>query len=266
VRVAVVGKGGAGKSLIAGTMARLIARRGHRVLALDSDMLPGLALSLGAEEPAEPPLNAAAERDEDGRWRLRPGIGPVRAIRRYCTVAPDGVRLLQAGKASPAGLGPVMGAIHAFHRLIHRLDEPVSLRSWAVVGDLPAGPRQAAFGWAPYAEHFLLVVEPTWQSMMTARRVARIACARREDATVSLIVNKVAGEGDVARVEQFLGVRALARVPRSDEAREAERMGAALLDHAPGSEAVRAVDGLVERLLGAEAALAGGPPGVALGR
>jgi CO dehydrogenase maturation factor len=43
LRVAVVGKGGAGKSLIAGTLAR----RGHHVLALDVDTLPGLALSLG---------------------------------------------------------------------------------------------------------------------------------------------------------------------------------------------------------------------------
>ena len=47
LRVALVGKGGAGKSVIAGTLARILARRGHRVLALDVDTLPGLALSLG---------------------------------------------------------------------------------------------------------------------------------------------------------------------------------------------------------------------------
>jgi CO dehydrogenase maturation factor len=73
--VAVVGKGGAGKSLVAGTLARLLARRGWPVLALDSDVLPGLTFSLGAEAPAVPPLEDAAVRDEDGRWRLRKGIG-----------------------------------------------------------------------------------------------------------------------------------------------------------------------------------------------
>lgn len=37
VRVAFVGKGGAGKSSIAGTFARLLAVTGQPVLALDSD-------------------------------------------------------------------------------------------------------------------------------------------------------------------------------------------------------------------------------------
>src|SRR5712691_9573409 len=115
MHVAVVGKGGAGKSVIAGTMARELASRGRRVLALDSDLMPGLALSLGADAPAEPPLNAAAERGEDGRWRLRKGIGPVRAVQRYSTPAPDGIRLLQCGKVTAAGLGPINGAINAFY-------------------------------------------------------------------------------------------------------------------------------------------------------
>lgn len=76
--VAVAGKGGAGKSVVAGTLARILAREGERVLALDSDMMPGLALNLGAEEPALPPLLEAAEKDENGRWRLKRGIGPAR--------------------------------------------------------------------------------------------------------------------------------------------------------------------------------------------
>ena len=43
MRVAFVGKGGSGKSTIAGTIARLLARDGDNVLALDVDTLPGLA-------------------------------------------------------------------------------------------------------------------------------------------------------------------------------------------------------------------------------
>jgi cellulose biosynthesis protein BcsQ len=35
--LATAGKGGAGKSVLAGTLARILARRGHRVLAVDSD-------------------------------------------------------------------------------------------------------------------------------------------------------------------------------------------------------------------------------------
>ena len=42
IRLAFVGKGGAGKSTLAGTFARLLGRAGEPVLALDSDPLPGM--------------------------------------------------------------------------------------------------------------------------------------------------------------------------------------------------------------------------------
>jgi CO dehydrogenase maturation factor len=248
MRLAVAGKGGAGKSVIAGTIARVLARRGHRVLALDSDPMPGLALSLGAAQPAEPPLNEAAERPEGGRWRLKRGIGPVRAVRRYSTPAPDGVRLLQIGKTSaPDGLAGVMASIQAFYAVIHRLDRPKTLRAWTIVGDLPAGPRQTAFDWAPYAETLLVVVEGTWKGALTARRIARIARSR-PDVEALLVANKVAGKDDVRVVEGVAGERVFASIPADEDVVEAERLGVAPIDHSPSSAAVRAIERLAERL------------------
>jgi CO dehydrogenase maturation factor len=250
LHLAVAGKGGAGKSVVAGTLARLLARSGRPVLALDSDTLPGLALSLGATVPEEPPLLAAAERDERGRWRLRKGIGPVRAIRRFATPAPDGVRLLQAGKHGPEGLGPVMGAVNAFYAVIHRLRDADALRPWAIVGDLPAGPRQIAFDWAPYADRLLVVAEPTSQSVLTARRIVRIAAARRPIEAL-LVVNKVRDDHDAARVAREVGLPAVAAIPAHEDVRAAERAGVALLDHAPEGAPVAAIERLVGRLAGA---------------
>lgn len=249
LHVAFVGKGGAGKSVVSATVARLLARRGHRVLALDSDTFPGLSLSLGALVPGEPPLNAASERDENGRWRLRKGIGPVRAVQRFATDAPDGVHLLQAGKHGPDGLGPVMGAVNAFNAVVHRLRGADALRDWAIVGDLSAGPRQTAFDWAPYADRLLVVVEPTWQSMLTARRIVRIAGERR-DIEPLLIVNKVLDEHDPVRVAGELGAEVIGTIPADEGVRTAERAGVALLDHAPEGPAVEAIQRLVERLDG----------------
>lgn len=243
-----MGKGGAGKSVIAGTLARTLARRGHRVLALDSDTQPGLAISLGAEVPDVPPLVAAAERGEDGRWRLRKGIGPARAVHRYATDAPDGVRLLQSGKATHEGLSPIMPAIQAFYRVVHRLHEPAGLREWTLLGDLPAGARQVAFDWAPYARRFLLVVEPTWQSMLTGRRVARLV-RLAGDSEVSLVVNKVGGAGDVRRVEQVLSADAVAGIPLDDAVSDAERRGVALVDAAPDAPAAQAIARMADALL-----------------
>jgi CO dehydrogenase maturation factor len=248
MRLAIVGKGGAGKSVIAGTLARVLSRRGHRVLALDSDTLPGLSISIGAQVPDEAPLNAAAERNEKGRWHLIKGVGPARAVQRYATDAPDGVRLLQIGKTDRRGLNPIRASHNAFYQVIHRLDEVRSLEDWVILGDLPAGGRQAAFDWAPYARRFLLVVEPTWQSMLTARRIMKIVTGMREDAELLLVVNKATSDADADRVQEFLDIPLIGTVPVDDSVKRAERDGVALLDLAPDSPAVHAIERLADKL------------------
>src|SRR5436190_22400798 len=47
MKLAVCGKGGSGKTTISASMARLFARRGHAVTALDGDPNPNLAVALG---------------------------------------------------------------------------------------------------------------------------------------------------------------------------------------------------------------------------
>ena len=252
LRLAVAGKGGAGKSVVSGTLARVLARRGHRVLALDSDTLPGIAWSIGAgvsEEQTDVPLNSAAWRDEKGRWHLNKGVGAARAVQRYSTAAPDGVRLLQIGKNDRRGVGPNRASHNAFWQVVHKLDDVPSLRGWTFIGDLPAGARQAAYDWAPYARHFLLVVEPTWQSMLTSRRIARIMRTMRDgEVEFSLVVNKVAADDDAERVQEFLDMPLIAAVPADDDVKAAERAGVALLDAAPDSPVVRAIEGLADAL------------------
>ena len=80
MRICVVGKGGAGKSMVAGTIARTVARRGERVLALDADPMPGMARSLGTADTTEPLLADAVDFAGDAanygcrsaRWRWVP--------------------------------------------------------------------------------------------------------------------------------------------------------------------------------------------------
>jgi MinD-like ATPase involved in chromosome partitioning or flagellar assembly len=140
-----------------------------------------------------------------------------------------------------------MGALNAYYKVIHRLDQAKAFRDWILIGDLPAGPRQTAFGWAPFAEDFLIVVEPEWKSILTARRVARIACMR-EGVTVSVVANKVSGQADLDLISDRLQAPIFAAVPADDDVLDAEREGAALIDAAPDSPAVRAVERLADNL------------------
>ncbi|MCW3010008.1 MAG: cobyrinic acid ac-diamide synthase [Solirubrobacterales bacterium] len=248
MRLAVAGKGGSGKSVVTGTLARILARRGHKVLALDSDTLEGLAFSLGATVPDSPPLLAAAARGEDDRWRFVPGIGPVRAVQRFSTSAPDGIRLLQIGKTTTGGQAPVMAATQAFHKTIHGLDRARTFDDWVLLGDLSAGPRQAAYDWAPYARRILLVVEPTRQSMMTARRIRTIAAQTRPGTAFSLVVNKATHDEDPGMIAAFLDLKPLGVVPVDEAVRASERAGIALIDHAPDAPALGAIERLADAL------------------
>ena len=247
LRIAVVGKGGAGKSVIAGTLARVMARRGRRVLTLDSDLMPGLALSLGLGSSASAMLTDAVERNDQGRWRLRKGTGPVRAVMRYSAAGPDGVRHLQCGKFDADGMPKILGSVNGFYQVVHRISRASAFNDWTIIGDLPAGPRQVAFRWAPYATTFLVVVEPSWKSALTAKRITSII--RGDPAMeVLLVANKVNSAADRRQVEDLLGEPVAASVPLDAAVAEAERAGIAVIDHAPSSPAVRALEALAETL------------------
>src|SRR5262245_41081721 len=110
-RVAVCGKGGSGKTTIAGTLARVLARRGRRVVAIDGDSNPNLALTLGLP-PAEAqrivplPRDLLVERDDPSGSRIvvlrEP---PDQIIRTYGVHTPDNVTLLLMGRVDHAGAG-----------------------------------------------------------------------------------------------------------------------------------------------------------------
>ena len=97
MKIAIAGKGGSGKTTLAGTLARQLARRGHAVLAVDGDANPNLGLSLGLGPEATERLVAARQeldRDPDADH-----AGTVEEIiDRFGADAPDGVRLIQVSR------------------------------------------------------------------------------------------------------------------------------------------------------------------------
>ncbi|HTJ75479.1 MAG TPA: ArsA-related P-loop ATPase [Acidimicrobiales bacterium] len=248
MRLAFVGKGGAGKSAISGTFARILAREGHKVLAIDSDPLPGLAYSLGLAIDHSPPIpdDAVVERkegEEGPRWRLNPEVDPFEAVEKWSVEAPDGVRFLQFGKIK--GDQNLWRSQIAFRFVINKLPEG----RWNVVGDLPGGTRQAFTGWGSWAHTVLIVVEPTAKSLLSGRRLARMADLDPENPKrVMAVASKVREPDDVEMIAKGTGLEVIASVPWDEELAEAERRQLAPIDYAPDAPAVRAVESLVERL------------------
>ena len=228
-------------------MARLVARQDKPVLALDSDLFPGLSVSLGIPDPVEPPLLGAAAQDENGHWGWSEGMDATIAAQRFATAAPDGVRLLQRGKIDRAGYEAIIGASKAFWEVAHGLVDAPAFRNWTFIGDLNAGTRQAAEDWAPYAETYLVVVQPTAQSALTAQRIVHLQPRR---AATLVIANRVQGEQDVRRVEELVGESVFASIPADERVAAAERVGAAPIDHAPDSPAIAAIERLTTAIAG----------------
>ena len=209
------------------------------MLALDLDPMPGLSLSLGVDAgPEGLPAEFAGELPAVG-WVIREGVRAAALVERYSVAAPDGVRLLTLGKA-PLPWKPGSGAV--FRHVVRTFDEP----GWSIVGDLPAGVRQPAFGWTEFATMILIVVEPTAKSELTARRVAKIVA--RPPAKVGVVVSKWRPGDDGAAVAASLGLPLFGIVPYDDDVRGAEAAGSAPLDAVPAAAAVRAVERLLASL------------------
>ena len=241
-----MGKGGAGKSSLAGTFARALASTGERVLALDSDPMPGLAFSLGVgQSDAGLPGHLVEEQEgEKGprRYRLRPGLDGPAVVEQYAVRAADGVRFLQLGKAR----GPRWNNTRE-HVAFQRVLDDLPGDGWSIVGDLPGGTRQPFMTWGRYAQTFLVVVEPTPASLLTARRLARLAAGPPAPRVVA-VANKVREPQDTELVAERTGLEVLGAVPFDPLLGEADRLGRAVLDHDPHGAVATAVRSLVQTL------------------
>ena len=111
MKIAVGGKGGSGKTTVAGTLARVLAERGQHVVALDDDSNPNLAVTLGlphgqaASLPAIPRDWLEEKPDGEGGTRLELKVPAEEFIDRFGQPAGQNLTLLVMGQPSHGGSG-----------------------------------------------------------------------------------------------------------------------------------------------------------------
>jgi CO dehydrogenase maturation factor len=244
MKIALVGKGGAGKSAVGGTLCRILARSGHDVLALDADNVPGLAFTLGVDPGDAWLLSEAASFVHGEGWKLL--VEPGEAVERYAVRGPDGIRFLQFGKISGQLTRQQQASSAALLQIVRRLDD----ERFTVVIDLAAGTRQSYFGWTGIARTILVIVEPSAKSVLTARRLVRLGQERPELRLLG-VANKIGTDAErrfVGRELERIGIPFWAEVPVDPIFAAAERRGMPPIDIDPASPAVRAVEEIAERL------------------
>lgn len=92
MKIAVVGKGGSGKTTTSGTLARLLARQGFEVIALDCDSNPNLGISLGLSLVETERLAAVRQALDEEETEHAPTVPEM--LSRFGVDGPDGVRLV----------------------------------------------------------------------------------------------------------------------------------------------------------------------------
>ena len=111
MKIAVSGKGGSGKTTIAGLLARHFAHEGRPVLAIDGDSNPNLGLALGLEPEAVGampvlPRDVVGQVNGDDGTPQEGLLVPLEELMgRYGTPAPEGIRMLSMARIDHAGKG-----------------------------------------------------------------------------------------------------------------------------------------------------------------
>lgn len=180
MKLAITGKGGAGKTTFTALLARAFSDAGRHVLAVDADPNATLAACLGFPSPDKiRPLSEMAELIEE-RTGVRPGkqgaffkLNPrVDDIPARFAVQHGRISLLRMGAIKKGGAGcycPENAFLKSLvsHLLLGEQD--------VLIMDMEAGIEHLGRGTVEGVDWLLIVVEPSRQSFETARRIQTLA-------------------------------------------------------------------------------------------
>ena len=241
MKIGITGKGGMGKTTMAGLLARLYASEGRSVLAVDADPDANLASALGISPEAASKALPLAEQSDliEERTGSRPGspggmfsLNPkVDDIPEAYSIRHEGVRLLVVGKSKEAGSGCYCPENVLLRRLIShlilRLDEVVIL-------DMEAGIEHLTRGTAGSVNAFIVVVEPGQRSMQTARQIESLARGLGVK-EVFVVGNKIRQESEKDFILRRLeGMKFLGFMSYAGDAVTADLDGKSPYDASPG--------------------------------
>ncbi len=246
--MAVAGKGGVGKTLVAGTLSRLLAREGYEVLAVDADPAMNLSYALGVPPEVTSTIIPIAENEGLIEERVGTGFGPLIKLNpvvddiasQFGVMGPDGVKLLVMGTVRSGGSGCMCPANALVRALIRHLT--LKERSIVIV-DMEAGLEHLGRATVRGFDLLLCIVEPGAQSIETAKKIWNLA----KDIGIKefmVVGNKIMESRDIDFFEESLkdiGLKPTCTIPFDPELIRADAQGVAPIDFSPTSPAIKAL-------------------------
>lgn len=239
MKIAFVGKGGAGKSTMSALFIRYLQQQNRPVLAIDADLNMNLAGLLGVCVPPETVLaspDVAASirthlKGENKRIadisKFLPTTPPGRGsnlIRRidepalapYSVAAGPDTQLLTVGTYDADGIGQTCYHSHLFvaeNILSHTITEQAGRDDFDVVCDMVAGTDAFAYSMYLQFDAIILVAEPTPESTEVCALYSHLAQEAGIADLVHITGNKIEDDEDLDYIRQRTGQEPLGVMP-----------------------------------------------------
>jgi CO dehydrogenase maturation factor len=255
MKIAVSGKGGVGKTLIAGGLARGFSERGLKTIAIDADPSPNLALTLGLSAKEARTIVPITENEElvksktgtgySGVYRLSFTVDDI--VSEYSVTTPFGVNLIVMGTVRSMGSGCMCAPNAVIRALLRHL---IVERNEAIVLDLEAGVEHIGRGTARQVDALLIVADSNLKSLEIAKHIHELA-AEAGLKQLYLVGNRIMNEKQKEAVRRFAnknGLSILTFIPFDEKVTEAEMLGKTPLQYKE-IEAMLAIDNICDTLL-----------------
>ena len=211
MKLAISGKGGVGKTTIAGCLAKVLSDDGYKVLAIDADPDSNLASALGFTQDQLKNITPIAEMTKlieertgakkgtfGGFFKLNPKVDDIPD--KFYIENEDGIKLLILGSVPQGGGGCFCPENVLLKNLIRHL---FLERKDAIIIDMEAGLEHLGRGSTAGIDAFIVVVEPGIRSVQTAYHIKKLAGDIGIN-KVYVVGNKVATEDDVEFLKKEL--------------------------------------------------------------
>lgn len=195
MKIAISGKGGVGKTLLAALLSKTFADSGYSVLAIDADPDSNLAATLGFPDADKiTPLSEMSALIEE-RTGAQPGqsasffkLNPrVSDLPEKYAQQHNGIRLMVMGRIKKGGSGCYCPENALLQALVTHL---ILARDEVVILDMEAGIEHIGRATARGVDRLIIVIEPGRRSIETAYRISKLA----EDIglrNIALVANKI---------------------------------------------------------------------------
>ena len=256
MKIAVSGKGGVGKTLVAGVLADYLVKRGFKVLAIDADPSPNLALTLGIPLEQANKIVPVSENTEliesktstgfSGVYRLSFSVDDI--IRDFSVKSPYGMNLLVMGTVRSAGGGCTCPANALIRELLRHL---MVERDEVVVMDMEAGIEHMGRGTGKHVDTMLIVTDPSFKSIETSRKIRSLA-TETGIKRIFIIGNKVANREEGEFIEKFAAdskISLLDLIPYDEQILKADMLGKTPLKYTENSKGIMTIQKIGEKLL-----------------